>query len=134
MPHKQNPVLSVLVRRAALAAPGLTSTLHIASATTGDQRPDGAWHTELSTLSTLGRRAAVAASQTTELLQGLRVNADRMRETLESSVGDVMTERTAVAALLHEEADPDPTNYLGISEDLVAGAINRARIFLEENS
>lgn len=134
MPHKHNPILSVLVRRAAVAAPALASTLHLASATAGDQRPDGAWHAEWSTLHTLGRRTVVAASQTTELLQGLHVDAERMGATLDHSADDVLAERRVIAELLDEKADPDPTTYLGIAEDLVAGAVDRARIFLEENA
>ncbi|MET0468937.1 MAG: lyase family protein, partial [Aeromicrobium sp.] len=134
MPHKQNPVLSVLVRRAALAAPALGATMHLASGTTGDQRPDGAWHAEWATLRTLGRRAAVAASQTTELLQGLHVDAARMRATLDGSAEDVLAERRGVADLLDAPHDPDPASYLGITGDLVAGAVERARTFLEENA
>lgn len=134
MPHKHNPILSILIRRAALGAPALASTLHLASATAGDQRPDGAWHAEWATLGTLGRRTVVAASQTTELLQGLRVDPERMRATLDHSADDVLAERRAIAELLDEKADPDPTTYLGIAEDLVAGAVDRARIFLEENA
>ncbi|MET0931533.1 MAG: lyase family protein [Aeromicrobium sp.] len=134
MPHKQNPVLAVLVRRAALAAPALGATMHLASATTGDQRPDGAWHAEWATLRTLGRRTVVAGSQTTELLQGLQVDVERMGVTLDASAGDVLAERRGVAELLDVEHDPDPTTYLGITLDLVAGAVDRARIFLEENA
>ena len=134
MPHKHNPILSVLIRRTAVAAPALASTLHLASATAGDQRPDGVWHAEWSTLHTLGRRTVVAASQTTELLQGLHVDAERMSATLDHSADDVLAERRVIAELLDEKADPDPTTYLGIAEDLVAGAVDRARIFLEENA
>ena len=50
MPHKANPVLSTLVRRAALAAPPLGATLHLAAAEAVDERPDGAWHAEWATL------------------------------------------------------------------------------------
>ena len=135
MPHKRNPVLSVLVRRAALAAPALASTLHIAVG----RSPATSGPTALGTPS--GRRCtpwAAApwspASQTTELLQGLHVDADRMRATLDHSADDVLAERRAIADLLDEKADPDPTTYLGITEDLVAGAVDRARIFLEENA
>lgn len=134
MPHKHNPILSVLIRRTAVTAPALASTLHLASATAGDQRPDGVWHAEWSTLHTLGRRTVVAASQTTELLQGLHVDADRMSATLDHSADDVLAERRVIAELLDEKADPDPTTYLGITVDLVAGAVDRARIFLEENA
>jgi 3-carboxy-cis,cis-muconate cycloisomerase len=134
MPHKQNPVLSVMVRRAAMAAPALGSTMHLAAATAGDQRPDGAWHTEWATLRTLGRRTVVAASQTTELLQGLHVNAARMAATLDESAQDVLAERRGVADLLGHRSDPDPATYTGIAADLVVGAVDRARTFLEENA
>jgi 3-carboxy-cis,cis-muconate cycloisomerase len=82
MPNKQNPVLAVLVRRAALAAPPLAATLHTAAAEAVDERPDGSWHVEWATLRTLSRRTVVAASQTAELLAGLRVDPARMAATL----------------------------------------------------
>jgi 3-carboxy-cis,cis-muconate cycloisomerase len=82
MPHKHNPVLSVLVRRAALAAPMLGATLHLAAAEQVDERADGGWHAEWDTLRLLARRTAVAASQTADLLDGLRVHTDRMQANL----------------------------------------------------
>ena len=60
MPQKANPVLSLLIRRAALAAPGHAAQLHLAAATTVDERPDGAWHTEWSTLAALSRHTLTA--------------------------------------------------------------------------
>jgi 3-carboxy-cis,cis-muconate cycloisomerase len=78
MPHKANPVLSVLVRRAALTAPMLAATLHLCAADQVDERADGAWHAEWDTLRILVRRTAVAASQTADLVEGLRVHPDRM--------------------------------------------------------
>ena len=133
MPHKNNPVLSVLVRRAALGSPALAATMHLASATAGDQRPDGSWHVEWSTLQMLGRRSVVAASQTAELLQGLYVDAERMRATLDRSADSVLAERRSIAGLLDKTADSDPTTYRGFSEDLIVGAVERAQTFLEEN-
>jgi 3-carboxy-cis,cis-muconate cycloisomerase len=82
MPHKANPVLSVLIRRAALTTPQLAATLHLAAAEQVDERADGAWHAEWDTLRLLARRTAVAASQTAELLEGLRVHPDRMAQNL----------------------------------------------------
>src|SRR6185436_4901385 len=41
MPQKRNPVLSVLIRRTALTAPGLSAELHAAAAAAVDERPDG---------------------------------------------------------------------------------------------
>jgi 3-carboxy-cis,cis-muconate cycloisomerase len=82
MPHKQNPVLSVLVRRAALTTPQLAATLHLAAADQVDERADGAWHAEWDTLRLLARRTATAASQTAELLDGLQVHPERMKANL----------------------------------------------------
>jgi 3-carboxy-cis,cis-muconate cycloisomerase len=82
MPHKANPVLSVLVRRAALTTPQLLATLHLCAADQVDERADGAWHAEWDTLRLLVRRTAVAASQTADLLAGLQVHADRMADNL----------------------------------------------------
>jgi 3-carboxy-cis,cis-muconate cycloisomerase len=82
MPHKANPVLSVLVRRAALTTPQLAATLHLAAAEQVDERADGAWHAEWDTSRLLARRTAIAADQTADLLAGLRVHADRMAANL----------------------------------------------------
>jgi 3-carboxy-cis,cis-muconate cycloisomerase len=78
MPHKANPVLSVLIRRAALTTPQLAATLHLAAADQVDERADGAWHAEWDTLRLLARRTVVAAGQTADLLAGLAVHPDRM--------------------------------------------------------
>jgi len=85
MPHKVNPVLSVLIRRAALTGPALGAQLHLAAAEMLDERADGSWHTEWATLATLARRAVVAASQTSELLEGVSVRDEQMRSTLEGA-------------------------------------------------
>jgi 3-carboxy-cis,cis-muconate cycloisomerase len=85
MPHKANPVLSVLVRRAALTTPLLAATLHLCAADQVDERADGAWHAEWDTLRILVRRTAVAASQTADLVEGLRVHPDRMAAHLASA-------------------------------------------------
>ncbi|WP_300643660.1 lyase family protein [Nocardioides sp.] len=82
MPHKANPVLSVLVRRAALTAPHLLANLHLCAADQVDERADGAWHAEWDTLRLLVRRTTVATSQVADLLSGLRVHEDRMAANL----------------------------------------------------
>ena len=77
-----NPVLSVLIRRAALTTPQLAATLHLAAADQVDERADGAWHAEWDTLRLLARRTPSWPSQTAELLAGLRVHPDRMAANL----------------------------------------------------
>jgi len=131
MPQKRNPVLSVLVRRAAIAAPGLGSTLHTASALAVDERPDGAWHAEWATLRTLSRYAVVAADQTTELLTGLRVDSARMRDRVTAEAESLLAERRSVSG---PDADLDPATYLGVTGATIDAARARAATYLEDRS
>ncbi|WOH18606.1 lyase family protein [Paenarthrobacter sp. GOM3] len=105
MPQKQNPVLSVLVRSAALQAPGLASQLHLGAATFNDERPDGAWHSEWPALRQLLALAAGAAGHLRELTEGLRVFPDAMRRNLGISGPLLLSEgvAAAVAPLLGED-------------------------------
>lgn len=123
MPHKANPVLSVLVRRAALAAPPLASTLHLAAATSVEERPDGAWHAEWDTLRLLLVRTVVAAGQVGDLLTGLVVDVERARQNLAAAVG-VTSEQDTMARLAGR---PARAEYTGASGALVDAAVERAR-------
>ena len=124
MPHKANPVLSVLVRRAALTTPQLAATLHLAAATAVDQRPDGAWHAEWATLRTLVRRTVAAGAQVTDLLTGLVVNTDRMAATLAAAGDAVLSEQRSMAAVA---GHPATDAYRGTTDRLVEGVLDRAR-------
>lgn len=121
MPHKRNPVLSILIRRAAIAAPPLAATLHTAAALANDERPDGAWHAEWDTLRTLARRTLVAGSQSGELLAGLTVHVQRMAENLDAA--DVSGEQRAIADLVGKEPSPA---YFGAADRLVDESLDRA--------
>ena len=123
MPHKANPVLATLVRRTALSSPGLAATLHVAAADAGDERPAGAWHAEWDTLRTLLRRTVVAAGQTTELLAGLEVRADRMAATLEAASDAVRSEQRAMADLAGHTPSGD---YVGAAEAFIEAPLARA--------
>ncbi|OBE98961.1 lyase family protein [Mycobacterium sp. 852002-10029_SCH5224772] len=127
MPHKRNPVLSILIRRAALSAPPLAATLHTVAALANDERPDGAWHAEWDTLRTLGRRTVIAGSQTAELLTGLTVHARRMAENLDTA--DVLGEQRAIAELVGRE--PSPT-YFGAVDRLIEESLDRAARMLAQ--
>ena len=125
MPHKANPTLAVLVRRAALTAPALASTLHLAAADQVDERAPGAWHAEWHTLATLLRRTVVAARHTTALLDGLEVRPERMAEHLRGAGEQPRAEQRTMAGLTGR--DPQPT-YDGLGADLVAEVLERARL------
>lgn len=129
MPNKSNPIMSVLIRRAALAGPPLASTLHLASAGRVDERADGAWHVEWDTLAVLLRRTVVAAAHTRTLLAGLCVHTDVMAQRLAQLRTDVHAEQQALAAIAgHEPAD----TFDGLIDDLTDEALGRARHYLEE--
>ncbi|GCD89786.1 lyase family protein [Nocardioides sp. LS1] len=128
MPHKANPVLSTLVRRAALTTPQLAATLHLAAAQQVDERADGAWHAEWETLATLLRRTAVAGGQTSDLLAGLRVRGDRMWDTLKAARSDMLAEQRTMAALVDREP---AESYLGLTDDLVDAVLARAYATLD---
>ncbi len=131
MPHKANPVLSTLVRRAGLSAPQLAATLHLAAADQSDERASGAWHVEWDTLRLLVRRTLVAGSQTADLLDGLRVHHDRMAATLDLARDDVRTEQRSMAEVAGRSPADD---YTGEARDLVDAVVARARTTIEEDA
>lgn len=127
MPDKHNPVLSVLIRRAALTAPAMAAALHTAAAFTNDERADGAWHAEWDTVRILGRRTLIAASQATDLLAGLQVDSERMAANLATAA--VSGEQDAIAALFGKHSTP---TYFGASDAIIDHALDRSRQFLED--
>ncbi|GGM67300.1 lyase family protein [Dactylosporangium sucinum] len=118
MPHKRNPVLSVLIRSAAARAPLLAAQLHLAAAQAVDERPDGAWHTEWPSLRSLLLLVATAANQAAELTRDLRVHADVMRRRAQNAAADLLAERDGPGA-------GDVTGYLGVAAALVDRALAR---------
>jgi len=117
MPHKRNPVASVLVLGCARRAPWLLGTL-AAAAEQEHQRAAGAWHSEWETLSDLLRLTGSAASWSATLLTGLQVDAARMRANLDASGGLLMAE--------HVAAELAPAVGRLAAHDLVAAAAARA--------
>jgi 3-carboxy-cis,cis-muconate cycloisomerase len=135
MPHKHNPVLSVLVCSAALTAPMLGAQLHLAASQALDERPDGAWHAEWVPLRTLAQACAVAAGQTADLLGGLVVHADRMAEHASAGRADLLAERAAMRELAGAAPlDGDVAHYLGATQLFVVAVLERAEQFAKELS
>ncbi|MCX4978310.1 3-carboxy-cis,cis-muconate cycloisomerase [Streptomyces sp. NBC_00620] len=96
MPHKANPVRATLIAAGARRAPQLAATLYGAM-TAEDERPAGAWHAEWEPLRDLLRLVGGAARDAAELAEGLRVNADAMREHLGLTHGLIVSERLAAS-------------------------------------
>ncbi|WP_349269539.1 3-carboxy-cis,cis-muconate cycloisomerase [Mycolicibacterium parafortuitum] len=130
MPHKNNPVRAVLIRRAALTAGPLGAILHAASAESVDERSDGAWHAEWATLRTLARRTVVAAAHTSDLVCGLRIDETRAAANL-AAVEGVLSEQWTMTELTGRPAFSD---YTGAADRIVDATLSRARRFLEESS
>ncbi|MDG5484709.1 lyase family protein [Mycolicibacterium gadium] len=128
MPHKNNPVRSVLIRRTAMTTGSLAATLHTASAMSVDERSDGAWHAEWATLRTLARRTVVAAAHTSELLTGLQIDVDRATANLAVADG-VLAEQQTMADLTGRAP---AAGYLGAAEQLVDSALQRASHYLKD--
>lgn len=105
MPQKQNPVLSVLIRSAALAAPGYGVQLQTAAVAADDDRPSGSWHVEWQALRSLLRLAGGAAAKLAELSTGLTVHPDALRRNLEAAGPLVVSEKlmSTVAPLLDDD-------------------------------
>ena len=120
MPHKHNPILSVLIRSAAMQAPQLGAQLHVAAALAVDERPDGAWHSEWPALRRLLELAITAASQSAELAAGLQVDTDRMRARAADAAADLLAERGADGA-----GGGDPATYLGVSQAFIDTVLAR---------
>jgi 3-carboxy-cis,cis-muconate cycloisomerase len=95
MPHKQNPVDAILVRSAALRAPGLLATLYTAAGLHEHERAAGAWHAEWEPLRELLSLAGGSAARLAGLLPGLRVDAERMRADLDLTGGLLLSESVA---------------------------------------
>ncbi|SCF22228.1 3-carboxy-cis,cis-muconate cycloisomerase [Micromonospora chokoriensis] len=126
MPHKRNPVDSILVTAAARRGPGLVATV-FAAAVQEHERAAGAWHAEWEPLLDLLHVAGGAAARCARMLVGLQVHPARMRENLDATGGLVLAE--AVAARLA------PVVGRGVAHDLVtraaAGASFRAALLAD---
>ncbi|MEW2519199.1 lyase family protein [Actinacidiphila alni] len=100
MPHKRNPVLSTLIRSAALQVPvlsaGLTQCL-----LAEDERSAGVWHAEWSLLREILRLVGGASHTAVELAEGLEVRAERMRGNLDMTGSQLVSERIVAVLTPH---------------------------------
>jgi 3-carboxy-cis,cis-muconate cycloisomerase len=85
MPHKRNPVGSVITRACARRVAGASSVL-VASMEQEHERAAGAWHAEWEPLREALSLTGGAAHAMRAVVEGLRVFPDRMRENLERSL------------------------------------------------
>jgi 3-carboxy-cis,cis-muconate cycloisomerase len=94
MPHKRNPVAAVAALACAEQAPGLAASL-LAAMVQEHERAAGAWHSEWRPFSDLLVAAGSAAAWLRTCLEGLEVDAARMRANLDATGGLLLAERVA---------------------------------------
>ncbi|MEU0399130.1 3-carboxy-cis,cis-muconate cycloisomerase [Streptomyces sp. NPDC006197] len=92
MPHKRNPVLSTLIRSAALQVPALAAVL-VQCLPHEDERSAGVWHAEWQPLREALRLTGGAAHTAVELVRGLTVHPERMAANLQATGGQIVSER-----------------------------------------
>jgi 3-carboxy-cis,cis-muconate cycloisomerase len=162
LPHKRNPVAAISALAAAMAAPGLVSTL--LTAMVGEhERAAGAWHAEWRPLTDLLRTTGSAAAWLRDCLAHLRVHPDAMRSTVDAIGPDLVAERLAGAlapTLGKAEANAavrraaqagsyaelaatigaaelaallDPAGYLGSAGEFVDRALHAHRLSVKES-
>jgi 3-carboxy-cis,cis-muconate cycloisomerase len=117
MPHKANPVAAVSARACARRAPGLVGTLY-AAMEQEHERGAGTWQVEWPTLTELLGTVGSAASWLAECLAGLRLDTDRMADTV-AAAGDPRLARSLAEALA-------PSLGPGPAHDAAAAAVRTA--------
>jgi 3-carboxy-cis,cis-muconate cycloisomerase len=117
MPHKRNPVGSTLARAGALRAQAAGNLL--VRGVHEHERAAGAWQAEWSALSEALALTGGAAAWMRETLDGLEVDAERMR-------ANVSEATLSEAHRLHIEAET-PEDYLGAAGAFVDRAIEAYR-------
>jgi 3-carboxy-cis,cis-muconate cycloisomerase len=118
MPHKRNPVRSTLARACAVGAQAAAGVLAAGVAEHEHERAAGAWHAEWNALADALMLTGATAWWVREALEGLEVDADRMRANIDpATLGEA--ERFGGA--------DRPDDYLGSASELVDRALERWR-------
>lgn len=96
MPHKANPIGAISVLAASRHAHGAFATLVACGVQDHERAATGGWHAEWAALCTLLRATGGCAANVDQLLHGLIVDEDRMRQNLAATRGVVMAEHVAL--------------------------------------
>ncbi len=100
MPQKRNPVGSSVVLAASVRVPGLVATV-LASMPQEHERALGGWQAEWETIPALVRLTAGAARQMATMLDGLEIDAARMRANVDITRGVALAESVSMALAEH---------------------------------
>ena len=96
MPHKRNPILSTSILANAQRIPFLLGNM-IANMPQAHERAAGFWHAEWEPLDQILQLTAGSLEKCIELIQGLEVHTDKMRQNLEATQGLIYAESLALA-------------------------------------
>ena len=122
LPHKRNPVGCAVVLAAATKVPALVSVM-LAAMVQEHERGLGNWHAEWETLPEICMLLAGALRQLTQVIEGLEIDAARMRRNLDSTRGLILAE--AVSAALAPKLGRDAAH--GLIEDACRRAIEQRK-------
>ena len=100
MPHKRNPIASVIALAAANRVPGLTAAF-LSQMIQEHERAAGGWQAEWPTVSSVIQSTGVALASMAEVAEGLNVDPQRMRENIQSTHGTIHSEKAALLLALH---------------------------------
>ena len=100
MLHKRNPVRCMLTVSAALRTPGLIATL-LSGMMQEHERALGGWQSEWGALPELVKLCAGALANMADTLEGLNVDAKKMRANFDALHGLPMTEMLSLALAPH---------------------------------
>jgi 3-carboxy-cis,cis-muconate cycloisomerase len=100
MPHKRNPVGASVAAAAAIRAPGLVATM-VAAMPQEHERALGGWQVEWETIPELVHLTGGAARAIADALEGLVIDAERMRANLDATHGLVLAESVSMALARH---------------------------------
>jgi len=95
MPQKRNPVGCAMILAAAVRVPGLTSTM-LTAMPQEHERGLGGWHAEWETLPEIVRLCAGALRWAVDVIGGLEVDVERMKQNLELTHGLIFAEAVAM--------------------------------------
>jgi 3-carboxy-cis,cis-muconate cycloisomerase len=147
MPHKHNPTACMLTIAAAKRTPGLMANF-LNGMLQEHERAIGGWQSEWVTVERMVQSTGVALESMAEVIEGLKVDPQRMRRNIETTYGAVFAEKAVMLlaekmgrdearrvveeALQNTGSPPDvaglqtPESYLGSAEGF------RARLLEEE--
>jgi len=117
MPQKRNPVGAAIALAAAVRVPGLVATM-LSAAVQEHERGLGNWPAEWETLPQIAMLTAGSLDAMHDAIDGLEIDAARMRANLEQSQGQILAEAAQMALA--------PALGRDVAHDLVANASRRA--------